>query len=125
MLLLAAVLAFGLYGTTYPGMWGMTGTHMSACPGVYGGYGGNSAYGAGTMHRGWYAGTAELNLSAEDVRATLERGLAWSGNPRLMAGEVRERDADVVIADIVTRENSLVERFLVDRKTGVWRPFVE
>ena len=51
----------------------------------------------------------------------MERWLTWRDNPRLKVGEVKEKDADTITADIVTKDNSLVERFIVDRHTGVYR----
>ncbi len=33
-------------------------------------------------------------------------------------GEVKEKDADTITADVVTKDNSLVQRFIVDRHTG-------
>jgi hypothetical protein len=31
---------------------------------------------------------------------------------------VKEKDADTITADVVTKDNSLVDRFIVDRHTG-------
>jgi len=67
-------------------------------------------------------GGSDLKLTAADVKASLDRIVARRGNPRLKAGEVKEQDADTILADIVTQDNSLVERFLVDRHTGFYRP---
>jgi len=58
------------------------------------------------------------DLSTDDVRHTLEHRLEWRGNKRLKVGEVKQADDDTIIADIVTQENSLVQRFKVDRHTG-------
>ena len=63
-----------------------------------------------------------LNVTTDDVKARMERWLTWRGNPRLKVGEVKEKDADTITADIVTKDNSLVERFVVDRHTGIYRP---
>ena len=62
-----------------------------------------------------------LNLSTDDVKGRMERWLNWRGNARLKVGEVKEKDADTITADIVTKDNSLVERFIVDRHNGVYR----
>jgi hypothetical protein len=62
-----------------------------------------------------------LNLSTDDVKARMERWLTWRGNPRLKVGEVKEKDADSITADVVTKDNSLVERFIFDRHTGAFR----
>ena len=57
------------------------------------------------------------HLSVEHVRHFLEHRLARRGNKRLKVGEVKEED-DAIIADIVTVDDSLVERIKVDRHTG-------
>lgn len=54
------------------------------------------------------------------VRALLAYRLVVAGNPRLGVGEVTEDD-DRVIADVVTTDGSLVERYSVDKRTGAWR----
>lgn len=79
------------------------------------GYGPQPGYGMGAG-----AGPSQ-DLSVDDVRARLERSLAWHGNPRLAIGDVTETDADTITADIVTRDGSLVQRFLVDRHSGAMR----
>ncbi len=94
------------------------------------------AYGPGMMMRGsgggrWncpavasnQAGDVQGNqtLTVDDVKSRVERWLAWQGNPRLKLGEVKERDADSITADILTKDDSLVERFIFDRHTGFAR----
>jgi hypothetical protein len=63
-----------------------------------------------------------LNLSTDDVKKRFEGWLTFQGNPRLKVGEVKEKDTDTIEADIVTKDNSLVQRFAVDRHTGSYRP---
>ncbi len=129
-------LGTGLQAQPYGG-WGMMGP----------GYGMMGGYGPGWMHdygrRGssgygpencpWFQGRTggpgslgqqqgALNLSIDDVKHELERWLTIQDNPRLKLGEVKEKDADTIEADIVTKDNSLVQRFQVDRKTGFYRP---
>lgn len=69
-------------------------------------------------------GTAQgtLNLSAADVKAQLERWVTWNGNPRLKVGKVAEKDTSTVTAEIVTKDNSVVQSFNVDRHTGLYSP---
>jgi hypothetical protein len=55
------------------------------------------------------------------VKSRMESWLARRDNPRLKVGEVKEKDADTITADIVTKDNSVVERFVVDRHTGTYR----
>lgn len=108
--------AFGQDGG--PGQGYGPGYHMR-------GWGGG--YGPGMM-RGWRGGDGPgaqtnqaLNLTTDDVKARVERWLAIRGNARLKVGDVKEKDADTITADIVTKDNSLVQRFIVDRHTGAFR----
>jgi hypothetical protein len=64
----------------------------------------------------------DKDLSAEQVRAILEGQIAWTGNKRLKVGAVEPRDDESYIADIVTVDDSLVQRVEVDRGTGAMRP---
>ena len=64
---------------------------------------------------------SNLNLSVADVKANLERWLSWQGNPRLKIGNVAE-NGGTITADIVTSDNSLVQRLIVDRNSGAVRP---
>ena len=44
-----------------------------------------------------------------------------SGNPHIKVGSVTEKDANTISADIVTTDkDALVQRFNVDRHTGVY-----
>ena len=105
----------GWYGHG-PGM--MMGGGMG--PGMMMGYGPGGAGNSGGCH-GNSAGTGgDLDLSADDVKKNLERHLAWMGNSRLQVGEIKP-DGDDFIADIVTKDNSLVERLKVDGETGFTR----
>ena len=70
---------------------------------------------------------APLNLSVSDVKTNLERWLAIMGNPNLKLGKIKEMDKNTISAEIVTKDNSLVRRFEIDRTTrsspvtGGWR----
>ena len=75
-------------------------------------------YGPEPSHGMGPANDPDKNLSADDVRDRIERSLAWHGNKRLVVGEVKEADEDSIIADIVTKDGSLVRRFEFDRHTG-------
>lgn len=63
-----------------------------------------------------------MNLTANDVKVNFERWIATTGNPNIKVGNVAEKDANTITADIVTKENSLVQQFTVDRRTGFYRP---
>jgi hypothetical protein len=109
------------------GWWGMMGPNMMAGPGMWGGYGGYGpgtmpGYGPGSPDPGWNTAGRDLNLSTTNVKNYFERWLAWQGNPRLKVGDVKEKDADTFVADIVTKDNSLVQRFVINRRNGYFRP---
>lgn len=148
---LAAAAAWGYQSTASAqpyGGWGMMGGYG---PGMMGGYGPGmmGGYGAGYGHmRGWGDGPGagpwncpafarangpgyspegsaqdnqKLNLTTDNVKTRMERWLAREDNPRLKLGDVKEKDADSITADVVTKDNSLVDRFIVDRHTGFVR----
>jgi hypothetical protein len=108
------------YGYGYPmgpGMMGRYGMGPWAMgPGMMG-------YGPGAMGFGWPGGgTGNLNLSANDVMSYLSRWIAFSGNPHIKVGAVTEKNADTITADIVTTDkDGLVQRFTIDRHTGLFR----
>jgi hypothetical protein len=58
-----------------------------------------------------------LNLSVDDVRGYLTARLDRLNNKRLKLGEVKADDSTIT-ADVVTVDNSLVQRLKVDRRTG-------
>ncbi len=101
----------GWYGC--PNMMGpgMMGPGMMG-PGMMGGPG----------HMGWGGYQYPGNPTVADVRAYLERWVAAMGNPRLKVGTVKESGADTIVGEITTQDGSLVQRFVVDRRTGVYRP---
>jgi hypothetical protein len=61
--------------------------------------------------------TPMMNLSVDDVRAYLTAQLDRLNNKRLKIGDVKTDDADIT-ADVVTVDNSLVQRIKVNRHTG-------
>jgi hypothetical protein len=79
-------------------------------------------YGPDVTGPGWNTTWRDLNLSPDNVRNYFDRWLAWQGNPRLKVGDVKEKDTDTVLIDIVTKDNSLVQRFVVNRRNGYFRP---
>ncbi len=95
---------------------GMIGYGMG--PGMMGGGEGPGMMGQGMM------GSAQPRegLDVDTVKANLERWLDWQGNPRLKVGNVAEKDATTIAAEIVTTDNSLVEKLEVDRRTGMMWP---
>jgi hypothetical protein len=61
--------------------------------------------------------TTVMNLSVEDVRGYLALRIYRINNKRLKAGDVHAENGTIT-ADIVTVDNSLVQRRKVDRRTG-------
>ena len=61
--------------------------------------------------------TPMMNLSVEDVRGYLSAQLGRLNNKRLKVGDIKSDEA-AITADIVTVDNSLVQRLKVDRHTG-------
>lgn len=59
----------------------------------------------------------KMNLSADDVRGYLTEQIDRLGNKRLKVGKV-DADAAAITAEIVTVDNSLVQRMKVDRSSG-------
>ena len=58
------------------------------------------------------------HLSLDDVRHFLEHRLDGQGYKRLKVGTVEEKDKATIVAEVVTAEGSLVQRFEVDRHSG-------
>lgn len=124
--LFALMWGYGAFIAPYPagGWWGMMGPNMMAGPGTWGAYGPGmmQGYGPGVAGRGWNTAGRDLNLSTDNVKNYFERWLTWQANPRLKVADVKEKDADTIVADIVTKDNSLVQRFVVNRRNGYFRP---
>jgi len=83
----------------------------------------------GMMHHGggmqggmqsWFGARVRpvMNLSVDDVRGYLDQQVDRLGNKRLKVGEVKTAEDGVITADIVTADNSLVQRLKVDRRSG-------
>ncbi len=67
----------------------------------------------------WLRSTA---LLSEEVKQIVEGRRSRQGNPNVKAGTVEEQDESTIVAGIVKREDSLVQRMEVDRMTGQMRP---
>jgi hypothetical protein len=97
-----------------PMMAGMMGQRPGIMgPGMMGGMMGQ---GPGAMGLGVV--TPSRNVSVDDVRDHFGRLLQAQGNPRVKLGEIRDADKDAIVAEIVTTEGSLVDRFNVNRRSG-------
>jgi hypothetical protein len=76
---------------------------------------GDAGSGMGTLFGSRVVPT--LNISVDDVRGFLTARLDRLNNKRLKLGEVKADDSTIT-ADVVTVDNSLVQRLKVDRHTG-------
>ena len=61
--------------------------------------------------------TPVMNLSVDDVRTYLAAQLDRLNNKRLKVGDIKSDDGTIT-AEVVTVDNSLVQRLNVDRHTG-------
>jgi hypothetical protein len=107
-------------GMTGPGMMGqgMMGPGMMG-PGMTGPGMMGPGMGQGMMGQGWPIPAAR-QITVDDVRGALERQLSWIGNPHLKVGQVTEKDASTIAAEITTTEGSIVQKLEVDRRTGAY-----
>lgn len=125
----ATMLAPSAFAQPFGGGWGMMGGYGPGYGMMYGPGNGPGCYGPAMMYgcgSGYVApATGNLNLSTDDVRNYLARWIAAQGNTHIKVGDVKEQDADTITADIVTQDNSLVQRFTVNRHTGFYRPSVK
>jgi len=99
---------------------GMMGPGMMG-PGMMGQGMGPGMMGQGMMGPGGMAALPK-DLSIDEVRHMLEHQLTAQGNPNLKLGKVEEKDADTIVAEIVTTNGSIVQRFQVNRHTGWMQP---
>ncbi|HVV60710.1 MAG TPA: hypothetical protein VHD14_03030 [Pseudolabrys sp.] len=97
---------YGMMGGGYGLGWMMRG--YGPGQGMMWGYGGD-----------YSASQTDLKLSADDVKKYLERMIR---NPNLKVGEVKEKDADTISAEVVTKEKDVVvQRFSFNRHNGFYR----
>jgi len=98
---------------------------MGGCP-MMGKMMGQGMMGSGTTQDGTTPGMAALfgsrvtpmmNLSVDEVRTYLAAQLDRLGNKRLKVGDIKSDDGTIT-ADVVTIDDSLVQRLKVDRHTG-------
>ena len=102
-------------------------SHDMMCPMMrsgmmQGGMMGSGMMGSGTMRSGMDALFGSrvmpvMNLSVDDVRGYLASQLERLNNKRLKVGNINSGDGTIT-AEIVTVDNSLVQRLKVDRHSG-------
>jgi hypothetical protein len=90
------------------------------CPGMMREHG-KMHHGRG-MHHGWSRGRCTREkaremrpMDKEDVRMLMKNYV--SANPNLKVGEIAEEE-EVFLGEVVTKEGSLVEKLVIDKKTG-------
>ncbi len=104
-----------------------------------GGQGNGPGYGHGWMMRGYgqgygqgygpgmmfgygpgQANQTDLNLTVDQVKQYLGQMIR---NPNLKAGDVKEKDADTIVAEIITKDkDALVQRLQFNRHNGFVQP---
>jgi hypothetical protein len=124
----------GMMGPGYgygmgPGMMGR-GYGYGMGPGRRGGRGYGYGMGPGMMGPGYGYGPNEpypyaqqepqKPLDKNQAKAMVENYLKSTGNPNLKLGDIKD-DGQYFEADIVTKDNSLVDKLLVDKDTGSMR----
>ncbi len=109
----------GGYGPGYGMMGGGYGPGWMMGPGygpgmMGGGYGPGMMYGYGAGNQG------DLNLTTDQVKQYLGHMIR---NPNLTFGDVKEKDADTIVAEIVTKQgNALVQKLDFNRHNGLVQP---
>lgn len=58
----------------------------------------------------------------KSVRLLMEYRLMMGGNPRLKLGDVEE-EKDIIKAHVLTVDDSIVQTYIIDKKTGAWKAF--
>jgi len=61
-------------------------------------------------------------LTKEDVETLMKAQLVWRANPNLKVGNIEVTGEHTMVAEIVTKEGSLVQRFEFDIRTGRHHP---
>ena len=135
MTLGAALLATGPTSAHGPGVQGPRGGygkmgHMGSSMMGHMGQGMMDHMGSGMMGQGadgqggclHHKVALKEELTVERVTKFLEHHVSHMGNDRLKVGKVEAKDDDTIVAEIVTVDDSLVQRIEFDRKTGAQRP---
>jgi len=118
-----------------PGMMGGYGPGYGMTGGYGPGYIMGSGYGPGYMMRGYggygpgmmggygpgyYGNQGDMKLTTDQVKQYLEQTIR---NPNLKVGDVKEKNADTIVADIVTKDkDALVQRLYFNRHNGFIQP---
>ena len=103
---------------------GMTMCPMMQMMGARSGAGMQSMMGGDAMLYGMLHGKAE-EMTPERVRTFLEQRLEQHGNPRLKLGEIASAADGSITAEIVTVDESLVQKLAFNRYPGLFRQITE
>jgi len=66
-------------------------------------------------------GTLIDPLNKKQAKEIADYYVAWMGNPRLKVGDIDEKES-VFEVSIVTNDNSLVNKLIIDKQTGSAQP---
>lgn len=109
------VYGHGMMGMGYGGSW--SGCHMGTETSMARGWGCPMM-----QHTGGYYGTYRTEqLTKNDAETVIRDYLYRLGNPNLKQGKIKETDHEFEV-EIVTKDNSLVEKISIDKQTGWMRP---
>jgi len=114
-----------------PGMMGGRGYGYGMGPGMMGGRGYGYGMGPGMMGPGYGYGQPnqpypyaqqqpQKPIDQDQAKAMVENYLKSTGNPNLKLGDIKD-EGRYFEADVVTKDDSLVDKILVDKDTGAMR----
>ena len=114
-----------------PGMMGGRGYGYGMGPGMMGGQGYGYGMGPGMMGPGYGYGPnqqypyaqqqPQKPIDKNQAKSIVENYLKSTGNPNLKLGDIKDEGQNFE-ADVVTKDNSLADKILIDKNTGWMRP---
>jgi hypothetical protein len=114
-----------------PGMMGGRGYGYGMGPGMMGGRGYGYGMGPGMMGPGYGYGPnqqypyaqqqPQKPIDKDQAKSIVENYLKSTGNPNLKLGDIKDEGQNFE-ADVVTKDNSLADKILIDKNTGWMRP---
>lgn len=114
-----------------PGMMGGRGYGYGMGPGMMGNRGYGYGMGQGMMGPGYGYGPnqqypyaqqqPQKPIDKNQAKSMVENYLKSTGNPNLKLGDIKDEGQNFQ-ADVVTKDNSLADKILIDKNTGLMRP---
>ena len=114
-----------------PGMMGGRGYGYGMGPGMMGNRGYGYGTGQGMMGPGYGYGPnqqypyaqqqPQKPIDKNQAKSIVENYLKSTGNPNLKLGDIKDEGQNFE-ADVVTKDNSLADKILIDKNTGWMRP---